>query len=725
MDSLNERQYEAVTYGDGPLLILAGAGSGKTRVLTFRIAYLIREKGISPSDLMAVTFTNKAAGEMKERIIDLLGHTGREISVGTFHSICSSILRRHIDKLGYSSNFVIYDNRDQLSAVKTIFERQGIDDKAINPKRVLSIINDAKNKGIDPAESARSTTFGFFREKIAGVIEEYDKLLRQGNALDFGDLIYLATRLFKEYPEVLEEYRNRWRYLLVDEYQDTNAVQYDLIKLLSGENMNITVVGDDDQSIYRWRGADIQNILDFERDFPGAHLVRLEQNYRSTQTILTAAGAVVEKNLGRKGKKLWTDAGKGDQLTICRTGNEYGEAGYIVDEISSLRSSKDLDLSGFAIFYRTNSQSRAIEDELVKKGIPYIVVGGMKFYERMEIKDVLAYLRVIINPDDTVALKRIINNPPRGIGKKSIQQLEARAIDEGTSLYTSIEKEESNGKIIAFRKLIEDLLDLKDEIDPADLLSEVINKSGYLAKLQEEKSIEARSRMENLEELEEAMREMAGEEDDWSIDSFLERAALMSQEDSYGDEEKKLTLMTLHAAKGLEFPVVFMAGMEEGLFPHSRSKDDPEAMEEERRLCYVGMTRARENLYLTYADKRRVFGSQQHHIPSRYLSDIPEELLLNVNIVPSFTGTSFTGSYSGMPASRPKDIPSGGLNFGNDSLSGEVEGFPKGCKVSHPTFGEGVVRGGEGSGDKAKISVYFPRLGLKKLVVKYAPLEKI
>ncbi|MDT8318035.1 MAG: 3'-5' exonuclease [bacterium] len=725
MDSLNEKQYEAVTYGDGPLLILAGAGSGKTRVLTFRIAYLIREKGVSPSSLMAVTFTNKAAGEMKERIVDLLGRTGREISVGTFHSICSSILRRHIDKLGYSSNFVIYDNRDQLSAIKTIFEREGVDDKAINPKRVLSIINDAKNKGIDPAESARSTAFGFFKDRIAGVIEEYDKLLRQGNALDFGDLIYLATRLFKENPEVLGEYRQRWRYLLVDEYQDTNAVQYDLIKLLSGDNMNITVVGDDDQSIYRWRGADIQNILDFERDFPGAHLVRLEQNYRSTQTILTAAGAVVEKNLGRKGKKLWTDAGKGEEVTICRAGNEYGEASYIVDEIAAIRSSKGREYSDFAVFYRTNSQSRAIEDELVKRGIPYVVVGGMKFYERMEIKDVLAYLRVIINPDDTVALKRIINNPPRGIGKKSIEQLEARAIDEGTSLYTSIKKEQSNGKIVAFRKLMEELLELKDEIDPADLLSEVINKSGYLRKLQEEKSVEARSRIENLEELEEAMREMAGEGDDWSIDAFLERAALMSQEDSYGEEEKKLTLMTLHAAKGLEFPVVFMAGMEEGLFPHSRSKDDPEAMEEERRLCYVGMTRARESLYLTYADKRRVFGTQQHNIPSRYLSDIPEELLMKVNIVPAFAGTSYTSSHNGISAPVPKNEPSGGLNFGDDELPGEVEGFPKGCKVMHPTFGEGVVRGGEGEGEKAKVSVYFPRLGLKKLVVKYAPLERV
>ena len=489
--------------------------------------------------------------------------------------------------------------------------------------------------------------------------------------------------------------------------------------------MNITVVGDDDQSIYRWRGADIQNILDFERDFPGAHLVRLEQNYRSTQTILSAAGAVVEKNRGRKGKKLWTEAGAGEQVTVCRTGNEYSEAGYIIDEISSIRRSANLDYSDFAIFYRTNSQSRVIEDELVKRGIPYLVMGGMKFYERMEIKDILAYLRVIINPDDTVALKRIVNNPPRGIGKKSIEQLEEKAIEAGTSLYAAIELEEGNKKIIAFRSLIESLLAQRDELNPADLLAETLNKSGYLKKLQDDKTVEARSRIENLQELEEAMRKMAAEEEDWSIDSFLERAALMSQEDSYGDDDERLTLMTLHSAKGLEFPVVFMAGMEEGLFPHSRSKDDPEAMEEERRLCYVGMTRARERLYLSYAEKRRVFGSQQHNIPSRYLSDIPEELLMQVNIVPSFTGTSFTGSYSGMPVSRPKDIPSGGLNFGNDSLSGEVEGFPKGCKVNHPTFGEGVVRGGEGEGDKAKVSVYFPRLGLKKLVVKYAPLEKI
>ncbi|MDH3974978.1 MAG: UvrD-helicase domain-containing protein [Deltaproteobacteria bacterium] len=723
MESLNSSQYEAVTYRGGPLLVLAGAGSGKTRVLVYRVAFLIKEMAIPPWNILAVTFTNKAAGEMKERIGNLLGPAGMNISVGTFHSICASILRKNIDDLGYSSNFVIYDDRDQISAIKTIFERIGIDEKSISPKRVQAIINDAKNRGIKPIEAAAST-YGLFRDKIITAVEDYEELMKQGNALDFGDLIYLTVKLFKENESILDDYRKKWSHLLVDEYQDTNPVQYTLIKLLSGNTMNITVVGDDDQSIYRWRGADIQNILDFERDFSGAHLVRLEQNYRSTQRILSAAGAVVEKNMGRKGKKLWTEAGEGEPVTICRMANEYEEARYVIDEISSIRSREGKDYNDFTIFYRTNSQSRVIEDDLVKRGIPYAVIGGMKFYDRMEIKDILAYLRVIINPDDTVALKRIINNPPRGIGKKSAETLESRALDHGTSLYNAIELEENNAKIIAFKKIIEELISLKDELELPDLLREVLLKTGYLKKLEEEKSVEARSRLENLEELEEAMREMIGEGEDYSIETFLERAALMSEVDKIDRNEKRLTLMTLHGAKGLEFPVVFMVGMEEGLFPHSLSKDDPEAMEEERRLCYVGMTRAMEKLYLSYADKRRVFGAQQHNIPSRYVSDIPEELLMRVNITPSFN----EGYQSEVFSTKARSAPSGPqFNFGDSdgASSGEAEGFARGTKVRHPTFGEGVVRGGEGTGDKAKISIYFPRLGLKKLVLKYSALERL
>ena len=727
MDSLNESQYEAVTYGDGPLLVLAGAGSGKTRVLTFRIAHLIRERNVAPWNIFAVTFTNKAAAEMRERVIKLLGSEGREITVGTFHAVCTSLLRRHIDRLGYSSNFVIYDDKDQLSAIKTVLEREGIDDKAVPPKKVQSIINDAKNRGVPPVQAAGSA-FGFFKERTVNVIEGYEKLLSEGNALDFGDLIYLTVRLFKEHPDLLAVCRERWKYLLVDEYQDTNPVQYQLIKSLAGKDMNITVVGDDDQSIYRWRGADIQNILDFERDFPGAHLVRLERNYRSTQNILSAAGAVVEKNIGRKGKKLWTDSGEGEPVTVCKTSNEYEEARYVLDEIALLRQREGKNYSDFTLFYRTNAQSRVVEDELVKRGISYAVIGGMKFYDRMEVKDVLAYLRVVINPDDTVALKRIINTPPRGIGKKSIEQLEAKAIEGGTSIYHAIEREEGNAKIIAFRDLIEGLTKLKDELDPADLLREVLIKSGYLKKLKKEKTVEARSRMENLDELEEAMRELAGEGDEWSIEAFLERAALMSEMDNLDSGSDRLTLMTLHSAKGLEFPVVFMLGMEEGLFPHDRSKGEPEAMEEERRLCYVGMTRARERLYLTYAGKRRVFGSEQHNLPSRYLSDIPEELVCPVSIVPSFLGSYDSGGAETPSLRQEEAAPMAASTsfFKNETMEkDEIGGFVRGCRVSHPTFGEGVVRGGEGKGEKMKIAVYFPRLGLKKLVLKYAPLERL
>jgi len=726
MDSLNARQYEAVTYGDGPLLILAGAGSGKTRVLTYRIAFLIRERGVNPSNILAVTFTNRAAAEMKERVGKLLGDVSASMAIGTFHSICSGILRRHIERLGYSSNFVIYDDHDQRAAIKTILEQQMIDEKVLGLKKIQSLINRAKHEGLSPLDSADSY-FGFFKDKIVLVFEEYGKILKNANALDFGDLIYLTVRLFKENADLLEDYRKMWEYILVDEYQDTNHVQYELIKLMSGRKMNITVVGDDDQSIYRWRGADIQNILDFEKDFKGAHLVRLEQNYRSTQVILDAAGAVVEKNIGRKGKKLWTESGAGELTTFCSASNEYEEARYLIDEIEALRRDENRNYGDFSILYRTNAQSRVVEDELVKRGIAYIVVGGTKFYERKEIKDILSYLRVIINPDDSIALRRIINTPPRGIGQKSIETLEYRALELGCSLYDAIEPVTENKKIMAFYAMMENLRAKKEVLDPVDLLREVLEKSGYARKLREEKTVEARSRLENLDELEEAIREMAGESDDATIDAFLEKATLMSQADNFREKDEYLSLMTLHSVKGLEFPVVFMIGMEEGLFPHNLSKDDPDAMEEERRLCYVGMTRAMERLYLTHAKRRRVFGSEQRNIPSRYLSDIPEHLIKRVEIVPcglqgGFSSPSFrtdSGAFS-FSATAPSRISGGGPNN-----LGEVEGYPKGGRVVHPTFGEGVVRGGEGAGDKARIAVYFPRLGLKKLVLKYASLERL
>ena len=719
MEGLNPRQYEAVTYGDGPLLVLAGAGSGKTRVLTYRIAYLIRERGISPRNILAVTFTNKAAGEMRERIGRLLGGSGAEMAIGTFHSICAAILRRHIDRLGYSSNFVIYDDRDQIAAIKTVLDEEGIDEKILAPRKLQALINGAKNRGDSPALAARNY-FGFFKEKVIRAVEGYDTLLGRGNALDFGDLIYLTVRLFDEHPDVLEEYRRRWTHILVDEYQDTNAVQYRLIKLLAGGDMNVTVVGDDDQSIYRWRGADIQNILDFERDFSGAQVVRLERNYRSTQSILDAAGAVVEKNAGRKGKRLWTDAGPGEPITVCRTANEYEEARFVIDEIQRLVGEEGRRYGDIAVFYRTNAQSRVLEDELVRRGIAYSIVGGMKFYDRLEIKDILAYLRVLVNPDDTVALKRILNSPPRGIGKKTVEGLEIRAREMGSSLYGAVEAEESNGKVVAFRNMIEELRSDMADLDAVELLDRVLERSGYVKRLREEGTVEARSRLENIAELEEAMREMAGEEGDISLESFLERAALMSEVDGYSEREDRLTLMTLHGAKGLEFSVVFMVGMEEGLFPHGRSKDDPEAMEEERRLCYVGMTRARERLYLTHAGRRRTFGSEQMNVPSRYLSDIPEELRRTVNLVPSYV------SPYGRPASSRPPSPSAGAAGppAREWDSDEVEGFARGDKVRHPTFGEGVVRGGEGSGERAKVVVYFPRLGQKTLLLKYANLEK-
>lgn len=726
MEFLNERQFEAVTYGDGPLLVLAGAGSGKTRVLTYRIAYLIRERDIAPWNILAVTFTNKAAGEMRERIANLLGSVGREVTIGTFHSVCAGILRNEIDHLGYSSNFVIYDDKDQLIALKTVLERLRIDEKVVSPKKLQSMVNAAKNKGISPSEFVEDH-FGFFKDKIAIAIEEYDGIMKKGNALDFGDLIYLTVRLFRKNPEILDYYSQRWRFILVDEYQDTNPAQYAFLNLLAGKAKNITVVGDDDQSIYRWRGADIQNILDFERDFPGAKQVRLEQNYRSTQKILDASGAVVAKNIGRMGKRLWTEAGEGEPLVVCGAANEYKEARFLADEIESIRSDSGMNYNDFAVFYRTNAQSRVIEDELVKRGIPYMVIGGLRFYDRMEIKDVLAYLRVVINPDDTVALKRIINTPLRGIGKKSVDALEKKALVLEISLYDAVKIEKDNKNVIAFRSLIERLREVKDRIDPVELVRKILVESRYLDKLADEGTIEARSRLDNLEELEEAVREMASENEDWSIEAFLEKAALMTELDSYNSSGDSVALMTLHSAKGLEFGVVFITGMEEGLFPHSLSKDDAEAMEEERRLCYVGMTRAMKRLYLTYARKRRVFGSDRHAIPSRYLSDIPEQLVVPVNFAPSaLQGDSLSKDFFTDRTPPYSTKANGhGISFSNEKGLAELDGYPKGCRVVHPTFGEGVVRGGEGSGDKMKISVYFPRLGLKKLVLKYAALEKL
>lgn len=719
MDSLNDSQYEAVTYGDGPLLILAGAGSGKTRVLTYRIAFLIKEKGISPSNIFAVTFTNRAAAEMKERVGKLLGNISDAMAIGTFHSICSRILRRHIERLGYSSNFVIYDDHDQRAAIKTILEQQMIDEKTVAPKKIQSIINKAKHKGLSPIDFADSY-FSFFKDKIVLVLEEYEKLLKNSNAVDFGDLIYLTVRLFKENSDLLEDYQINWKYLLIDEYQDTNQVQYELVRLLAGRQMNVTVVGDDDQSIYRWRGADIQNILDFEKDYNGAHTVRLEQNYRSTQVILDTAGAVVEKNIGRKGKKLWTDADNGELTTFCTTPSEYEEARYVIDEIGSLKKDKNKKYGDFAILYRTNAQSRVVEDELVKRGIAYIVVGGTKFYDRKEIKDILSYLRVVINPDDSVALRRIINTPTRGIGQKSIDDLQKKATELGCSMYKAMHLM-GNKKIMAFYITMENFRSKKEGLDPVELLREVLDKSGYEKKLRNEKTVEARSRLENLDELEEAVREMSGEEDNATIDTFLEKATLMMQADNYKEKDEYISLMTLHSVKGLEFPVVFMVGMEEGLFPHSLSKDDPEAMEEERRLCYVGMTRAKERLYLSHAKRRRVFGSERHNIPSRYLSDIPEHLVKKVEITSYSPQSSFAGS-SFQPDKNSSSFATS-TSSGIASKLGEVEGYPTGGKIIHPTFGQGVIRGGEGSGDKTKIAVYFPRLGLKKLVLKYASLE--
>ena len=630
LHNLNPPQKEAVLHGEGPLLILAGAGSGKTRVIVHRIAYLIKERGVQPWQILAVTFTNKAAGEMRERVEKLLG--GGELPlISTFHSACARILRREIHLLGYDSNFAIYDDKDAEKLLKEIVAGLNLDEKRFPARMFAAAIDDCKNGGLAPADVPGGDYMG---EKIAAVYAAYQERLKKCNALDFGDLLMLTVRLFEEHPEALARYRERYRWILVDEYQDTNPIQYRLVRLLAGERRNLCVVGDDDQSIYRWRGADIRNILEFEKDFPGVKVVKLEQNYRSTSTILAAAGSVVAKNRGRKRKTLWTENPAGDKVVYRRLSDEREEARVICREIERFVRQGGA-LSGAAVFYRTNAQSRVIEDAMVADGIPYHMVGGMRFYERLEIKDILAYLKVLVNPADEIAIKRIINTPPRGIGHATVDKIAEQAALKGILFHEALREAAGSGllargpqgKIAGFVELLERFRALAEAVPLAELAARVIEETGYAAKLKEERSEESADRLANLQELLSALQEFERTSEERTLAAFLEQVALISDLERGEKRAESATLMTLHAAKGLEFPLVFMIGMEERLFPHVRSLEDPEQMEEERRLCYVGMTRARERLYLTNARRRRIFGQEQCNPPSRFIADIPQELL--------------------------------------------------------------------------------------------------
>ncbi|MGE5554308.1 MAG: DNA helicase PcrA [Betaproteobacteria bacterium] len=722
---LNEEQRAAVTHGDGPLLILAGAGSGKTRVLTHRIAYLVRERGVPPENILAVTFTNKAAGEMKKRVEQLLGHSAAGMWVMTFHSACGRILRRHGDRIGLPSNFVIFDTSDQVACVKEALREFDLDQQNFVPRAVLEHISRAKNELQGPEEYATAAG-DFFEKTVAKLFFRYQELLRQNKALDFDDLLVETVRLFRETPEVLALYQERFRYLLIDEYQDTNHAQYTLVNLLAARHRNLAVVGDDNQSIFGWRGADIRNILAFERDYPDCRVVKLERNYRSTQNILSAANRVISYNLARTDKNLWTDRGDGEPLTVYLAQDDRDEARFVAEEIQRLTRT-GYNYSDVALLYRTNAQSRSFEEVFLHYGLPYAVVGTVRFYERKEIKDLLAYLRVLYNPDDSVSLRRIINVPKRGFGATSLAKLENFALEQGLSLYQAILQAGAipglGAKAVAtlkeFAQLLERLVERASQVPVAELATMVLRETGYEAELLAERSVEAQARLENLEEFVNTATEFDSRTDEPSLGLFLEQVALLSDADTYDPTAGGVTLMTLHSAKGLEFPVVFLVGMEEGTFPHSRSTLEPEELEEERRLCYVGLTRAMDRLYLTAARQRFVHGRFEDRLPSRFLEEIPRELRRELGLSRRPAPPSWAAAAAS--TAEPRRAPAAGT--GAARAEGVLDLRP-GEKVVHPRWGAGTVVAVEGEGANATLTVAFPGEGIKRLLASYAPLTR-
>ena len=738
LQGLNAEQRRAVLHGAGPLLILAGAGSGKTRTLTHRVAHLVREQGVAPWQILAVTFTNKAAAEMKQRLEKLLGAADLPW-VATFHATCVRILRREIATLGFTSDFTIYDDQDQQRLLKDILKDLDIPEKVLKPRAAAVAIDAAKNRGLLPDQVERGD---YYAELTAKVYTEYQTRLKRANALDFGDLLLLTVQLFEQNPTVLTRWRERFNYLLVDEFQDTNQIQYRLVNLLAARHRNLCVVGDDDQSIYRWRGAEVENILGFERDYPGAAVIRLEQNYRSSGKILDAAGAVVAINRGRKGKTLWTENPPGEPLSVETLPDDLEEARFVANEISRLRQS-GRPLREMAVFYRTNAQSRSFEEALVRERLPYVMVGGLKFFSRMEIKDILAYLRVLVNPADALSARRIINVPARGIGNATVERINSFEIEAGgflpacrLALQRSALKGAAASKVAAFVALIDSFAARLQRLPYPQLTSVLIEESGYGPSLREERTEEAKERLQNLEELLKGMEEHRGSEG--TLSEYLEQVALVTDLDSYDSSFDRVTLMTLHAAKGLEFPVVFMTGMEEGLFPHSRVGEHKDDLEEERRLCYVGMTRAMHKLYLSHARRRRVYGDFQYNPPSRFLAEIPAHLLVQP-AAPSHNLAALAAKPAAASghnlASLFEQFAPSPLDFDDESgaeapfvetvrmVAEPEEGLRLGSQVRHVKFGVGTVRKLEGQGEQAKVTVYFRSVGPKKLLLKFAGLE--
>ena len=759
LSGLNPVQSDAVTHAEGPLLVVAGAGSGKTRVLTHRIGHLIKEEGVSPFEILAITFTNKAADEMKQRVAALVGPVAQKMWVSTFHAACVRILRRDADKLGYPRAFTIYDQSDAVRLAGYVIRDLGLDTKRFPPRSVHASISAAKNDGLDAAAyTARAGNL--FERKIAEVFTEYQARLHRAGSMDFDDLLTQALRLLREHPDVLQHYQRRFRHILVDEYQDTNSVQNELVLLLAADHRNVCVVGDQDQSIYAFRGADMRNIVEFEDAFPDTTVVLLEQNYRSTQTIHDAANAVIANNMGRKPKELWTDQGAGEKIVRYHADDEIDEASYITREMTRLHDGGSVHWGDIAVFYRTNAQSRVLEEQLMRVGIPYKVVGGTRFYDRKEVKDAVAYLRAVVNPVDEVSIKRVLNEPKRGVGTTTVGKLDAWATARGLAFIDALRRGAEAGVTGKANKGIADFLGLLDGLGdltqggPGPLLQALLQRSGYIDALEAERTIESEGRLENLAEL-------AGAAHDFeSIGEFLEQISLVADTDQMDDDPSTVVLMTLHSAKGLEFPVVFLIGLEDGVFPHLRSLTEPAQLEEERRLAYVGITRARRRLYLSHAWSRSLFGGTQYNPPSRFLDEIPAALVTDVegHRRASRSGRGYGGGYGpgsagGRYRSRERDTDGGhggtwgrGDGSGGRSLSvgagrerivdaaltprppqrsgAEDLGLEVGDDVRHKVFGEGVILELSGRPGKTEALVRFRDAGEKRLLLSWAPLEK-
>ncbi|GIQ70021.1 ATP-dependent DNA helicase PcrA [Xylanibacillus composti] len=742
---LNPQQRKAVESTEKPLLIMAGAGSGKTRVLTHRIAYLIAANKAAPWSILAITFTNKAAREMQDRVSRLVGPSGADIWVSTFHSMCVRVLRRDIERIGYRSNFTILDAGDQQSVIKNCLKELNIDAKKFDPRGILSLISGAKNELLTP-ERYEQKIGDYYQEVAAKVYKLYQKKLKSNNSLDFDDLIMKTIELFTEVPEVLEFYQNKFRYIHVDEYQDTNRAQYMLCRMLADKHRRICVVGDSDQSIYRWRGADISNILNFEEDYPEADVIMLEQNYRSTANILKAANQVIANNTGRKPKNLWTDRGEGPKVRLYAADSEHDEGYFIAKSIRENVENGGKRYFDHAILYRTNAQSRVLEEILIKSDIPYQIVGGIRFYERKEIKDLLAYLRLVSNPDDDISFARIVNVPKRGVGGTTMDKLAAYAAAEGISLFAAAADAfaigitaRTAGVLQDFREMIEQLAAQADYLSVTELTEQVLERTEYRLELQQEGTLESRSRLENIDEFLSVTQEFEKRNEDRSLVAFLTDLALIADIDTVDNDGEELKdaviLMTMHSAKGLEFPVVFVAGLEEGVFPHMRSLEEPEEMEEERRLAYVGITRAEEQLYLTRAQMRTLFGRTMSNLPSRFLKELPDDVMEDVSPQRDFrsfvsrTASSGAAGSAGLRQSRVTWSPAGRSDAASASGGGAEAGdknFAVGDKVSHNKWGTGTVVSMKGSGDDTELQIAFPApVGIKRLLARFAPIAKV